>query len=136
LGTRGQSVDIDDALVNQTEQAEAKRREVARSAQEATGILVPVSQMRPPQLRAFAKEYRARLTPLLKVYGEAVEPFPSSRLVRGIKKNLDLLERGTMNDVRWMATADKLFDDALREGIQNRTKAKAARTKAAQERNP
>jgi hypothetical protein len=136
LGTRGQSVDIDDAIVNQTEQAEAKRREVARSAQEATGILVPVSQMRPPQLRAFAKEYRARLTPLLKVYGEAVEPFPSSRLVRGIKKNLDLLERGTMNDVRWMATADKLFDDALREGIQNRTKAKAARTKAAQERNP
>lgn len=135
LGTRGQSVDIDDALVNQTEQVEGKRRDVARSAQEATGILVPMSQMRPPQLRAFATEYRKRLTPLLAVYAEAVEPYPPSRLVRGIKKNLDLLERGTMNDIRWMATADKLFDDALREGIQNRTKAKAARTKAAQERN-
>lgn len=134
-GTRVLGVTLDDALEAEARMVEEQRREIARTAQAATGIAVPRTSMNRQEEREFATDYRKRLTPVLKTFREAVARFPASPVVNRIRRGFRRLD-GARNDVQWAERADDLLDEALQNAAEKAAEAKRIRTDAMRQGAP
>lgn len=128
-GTKVLGVTLDDALEAEARMVEEQRREIARTAQAATGIAVPRTSMNRQEEREFATDYRKRMTPVLKTFREAVARFPASPVVNRIRRGFRRLD-GARNDVQWAERADDLLDEALQNAAEKAAEAKRIRTDA------
>lgn len=128
-GTKVLGVTLDDALEAEARMVEEQRREIARTAQAATGIAVPRTSMNRQEEREFATDYRKRMTPVLKTFREAVARFPASPVVNRIRRGFRRLD-GAKTDVIWMERADDLLDEALQNAAEKAAEAKRIRTDA------
>ena len=137
-GTKVLGVTLDDALESEAKQVEAQRREIASTSQAATGILVPRRAMNYDEMVDFSRDYRSRLTPVLKTFRESLARFPSSYTVDPMRVELDMLlgtkdSPGVDDDVMWAEMADDILDVALRSASDKAAEAKRIRTNAMRE---
>jgi hypothetical protein len=128
-GTKVLGVTLDDALEAEARMAEEARREIARTSQTATGIQVSRQNMNKAETVEFARDYRKRLTPVLKTFREALARYPASRVVNQMRARFRKLDAAP-NDVRWMERADDLLDEALLNAAEKAAEAKRIRTDA------
>jgi hypothetical protein len=128
-GTKVLGVTLDDALEAEARMAEDARREIARTSQAATGIQVSRQNMNTAEKAEFARDYRKRLTPVLKTFREALARYPASRVVNQMRARFRKLDAAS-NDVKWMERADDLLDEALSNAAEKAAEAKRIRTDA------